>query len=129
MNLMERVNGVLGQSDADERAGVANPRRLGWLSFLDVLAWLVAFAIAWLCVFHTPQHSYVWATLVVGAAFPVAAYLLLRRRRRARAYSRGWLDGRAQLFGSIEEALRRDMSLAEWMRTEVERDEKVIDHI
>jgi len=47
--------------------------------------------------------------------------LLLFRYRRIR-YRDGWLDGRARMIQSLDEALRRDMSLEDWVRSMAEED-------
>lgn len=48
--------------------------------------------------------------------------LLLRRM----SYRSGWLDGRMQMVRSLNEAMRRDMTLDEWLRGEYARDNAVL---
>lgn len=113
----------------DEKAGVERPHRLRVLVVWDALSWLFCGAVAWAAIFHTPDHRYLHATLVLLATFPLMAVMRLRRRRCARAYSRGWLDGRMAMIASIEECMRRRIPPEQWVWLEVERDQKVIDHL
>ena len=46
--------------------------------------------------------------------------------RRALAYRRGWLDGRANLRSSMYEATLRDMTPEEWMNAELDRDARAL---
>ncbi len=127
--LMSNIRRALGQSDEDEQTGVVNPRRLRLLRVLDVGGIAVSALLAWLAVYLTPHESVLHATIAIAIVFPPGAWFIYRRRGRARAYARGWLDGRRLMFQSVEEAMRRDMTAEEWFQTEMERDVKVIQHL
>jgi len=65
--------------------------------------------------------------------FPLAWHFgatCFRRYREASAYRHGWLDGRAALYRSADEATRRGMTGEAYSALEVERDRLVwtIDH-
>lgn len=128
--LVRAYNRVRQRINRDEMAGVAEPGRLRRLGFVDFLTWLACLVVYWLAVFHTPDHCYLAATLTAVPTFTLGAWLFLRkRRRRARVYSRGWLDGRKAMIASIEESMRRGIPPEQWVWLEVERDQQVIDHL
>lgn len=130
MELLVRLyNRLRARAIRDEKVGVAEPARLRNLLVWDCVAWLVCALIAWMCIYHTPDNSLIHPTLVILVTYPVMATLRLRRRRRARAYSRGWIEGRMAMIASIEECMRRGIPPEQWVWLEVERDQKVIEHL
>jgi hypothetical protein len=111
-----------------EQVSVAEPENLRRLFLIDVGLFgslLVTLAIGW-----STDNNVVDA--ITGTSLLViimVAWWFLRSTVRSRAYRNGYLDGRAQMIASITEAMMRGMTPEEWVRLEVERDEKVIRHI
>lgn len=112
---------------ANEKTYVDNPRRLRRLFLWDVGTFIVILALV---------VAEAWATessMVDVFAIPLVILLLgrtlLARLVRARAYRNGWLDGRRQMIGSMTEAMRREMTIEQWLESEMERDHQVMRYL
>ena len=111
----------------NEQTGVAEPHRLRRLWRYDMAIFLVLM-IALMGVSFTPPGE--WLHVVIGAVVgSIVGINLFRTLHRARAYQRGWLDGRKQMVASMEEAMRRRMDIEDWLQGELERDFHVMRHL
>jgi hypothetical protein len=112
---------------SDEKAYVANPRRLRGLLRWDIGTFIVVIAMV---ILRSWTHS---GTFLDLAAMWVIMFVLgsclLRRLTRARAYRNGWLDGRMQMVSSMAEAMNRGLTLEQWMDCELERDAEVMKYL
>lgn len=82
------------------------------------------FVLALVAVFFRPISDgplWLWipASLLVGC---LVGWGALSGTRRAFAFRNGWLDGRAQMIGALSEAMKRGLTLDEWIRSELARD-------
>lgn len=68
-------------------------------------------------------HGDYWLAGACGIAALVALLnVLVAPYAAERLFHLGWLNGRQALFESMSEAMRRDMTMPEWIVAELERD-------
>lgn len=109
-----------------EQTGVVEPERLRHLFRYDMAIFALLVTTVILRSALSPGLLDTTAGVVGGA---IVGMHLLRTTRRARAYQRGWLDGRKQMIASMEEAMRRDINMQDWLHGEIERDLWVMRHL
>jgi hypothetical protein len=112
-----------------DRTLVAEPgreRRLMVQAALTFVAALTCFNI----VVWAPLESPWGMVRVVGATGLgwVIGMVPMRHLGRAMSYRSGWLDGRSAMVSSLSEALRRGLTLEDWVHGEAERDFKMLMH-
>lgn len=108
----------------NEQVGVTEPERLRHLWRYDTaifLLLLVMLVVGMLVPGRTLLEEV--ASVTVGG---IVGLNLFRTLSRARAYQRGWLDGRKLMVASMTEAMRRDMVIEDWLQCELERDFHVL---
>jgi hypothetical protein len=111
-----------------EQISVAEPHHIRWLVMVDAAllgSLLILVGIGW-STDHNGVDAVI-AVLILGIF--MAFWYALRSTCHSRAYRNGYLDGRQMMIASMTEAMMRGMTPEEWVRTEVERDQKVIEHI
>jgi hypothetical protein len=113
-----------------EQVTVAEPHHKRWLLLVDLALLLLLVGLivagAWIDDWHILAAV---SRRVLLIAIIFVAWLALRSTARSRAYRNGYLDGRQMMIGSITEAMMRGMTPEEWVRVELERDQRIIEHI
>lgn len=93
-------------------------RRTHWTFLIGMVAVFGQFATVWFDGW--------WAALVSWPCGAVVGWLVVRGAwtyfNRAKAYQRGWLEGRTALLNSVKEAADRGIAPEEWLLSELQRD-------
>lgn len=114
---------TLDQMRRTEAMLVANDRRhQRRVIALDVAMWLLGMA----ALVAYPWVAGGWRFACGVMLGVMMGRLTLTGLKRAQAYRRGWLHGRQAMTLSMLEAMRRGMSLDEWVVAEMRRDQALL---
>lgn len=103
----------------DEEVLVNEPSRARTVLVWGVLGFAAVLAATTVRLWAGPGPLNALGAVVLGAYAGLGA---IGRYRRAASFRNGWLAGRARMLASIDEALRRGLTMDDWVRGEVERD-------
>lgn len=114
------VDKSIDRSRLNDRSLVDDRRRARRILVRDLALFLTALVVVF---FASELEPGTWqrttANLYLGAYIGLTAF---NGYKRASAYRSGWIEGRAAMMRSLDEAHRRGMSAAEWIESQYARD-------
>lgn len=105
-----------------ERVLVEQPRRARAVFIRGVVAFAVVFGSFVVMQWTDPGPLHALCSVIVGGWLGWNATALFAR---ALAYRSGWSDGREVMIASMSEAMRRGLTMNDWLIGEMERDAAV----